>query len=95
MAALINLCDVVIANDSGPMHITNALDVPILSLHGPTDPKLQGPFGKNSDYIIDESLECIICNKLICPKNHECFYNLDENVILEKIKKLLAENEKN
>ena len=67
MAAIISKCNLVIANDSGPMHISAALGVPTLGIFGPTNPKAHGPYSPNSDYIIKEDLDCIICNKLVCP----------------------------
>lgn len=92
MAALISKCDILIANDSGPMHISTAVGTPVLSLHGPTNPKLQGPFGENHEYIIKSDLDCIICNLLECPKNHECFVNLNLEEVLDKVDKLIVKN---
>jgi heptosyltransferase I len=34
----------VIGNDSGPMHLAAAMDVPVLAIFGPTDPALYGPY---------------------------------------------------
>ncbi len=89
MTALINNCTLIIANDSGPMHISAALGVPTLGIFGPTDPEKHGPYSENSDYIIKSDLHCIICNKLTCPFNHECMKELDVNDILIKLKSLL------
>jgi lipopolysaccharide heptosyltransferase II len=93
MAALISKCNLIIANDSGPMHIAAALKVPTLGLFGPTDPKKHGPFSENSDYVIISDLHCIICNKLECPFNKECFYQMNTDEILEKCNKLLDKND--
>lgn len=92
MATCIKYCDILIANDSGPMHISTAVGTPVLSLHGPTDPKLQGPFGDKHEWIHKDDLDCIICNLLECPKNHECFLELDNNDILGKVELLLNKN---
>jgi ADP-heptose:LPS heptosyltransferase len=93
MAGLISLCDLVIANDSGPMHIAAAMKVPTLGIFGPTDPKKHGPYSSNSDYIIKDDLHCIICNKLVCPYNQECMKELSPNHLLSKVENLF--NEKN
>jgi len=37
--------DLVIANDSGPMHFAAAIGVPVLAVFGPTDPGRTGPYG--------------------------------------------------
>ncbi|MFA3781931.1 glycosyltransferase family 9 protein [Melioribacteraceae bacterium 4301-Me] len=93
MAAIIAKCKFVICNDSGPMHISVALDVPVLALFGPTDPILQGPFGEKHEWVNLEELDCIKCNLLKCPKNHECFLNLPINKIMTKVDLLIKKNE--
>ena len=85
LAALISKCDLVIANDSGPMHISAALGVPTLGIFGPTNPKAHGPYSPNSDYVIKEDLDCIICNKLICPYKHECMRELPVEKVIQKL----------
>ncbi len=85
MASLINECEIVLANDSGPMHISAALGKSTLGIFGPTNPKNHGPYSENSDYVIKNDLFCIICNKLECPYNHECMKELDVNKVLQKL----------
>jgi lipopolysaccharide heptosyltransferase II len=88
LSALIKYCDIVIANDSGPMHISAALGIPTLGIFGPTNPKAHGPYSPNSDYVIKEDLHCIICNKLECPYKHECMTQLPVEEILTKIARM-------
>lgn len=92
LAAFISLCNVLIANDSGPMHISTAIGTPVLSLHGPTSPRMQGPFGEKHEWIQLSKLDCIECNLLECPRNHECFRNLPIEHVLEKIQNLISKN---
>jgi heptosyltransferase-2 len=42
-AALIEACDLFVTNDTGPMHLAFALDVPTVAIFGPTDPRRAGP----------------------------------------------------
>jgi ADP-heptose:LPS heptosyltransferase len=84
MAGLINNCGLIVANDSGPMHIAAALGVPTLGLFGPTNPQMHGPYAENSCYVIKKDLFCIICNKTECPYKHECFINMDVNNVVDK-----------
>ena len=35
---------IVVANDSGPVHIADALDIPLVGVFGPTRPEIVGPF---------------------------------------------------
>jgi len=88
MSAFIKHCNIIIANDSGPMHIAVALGIPVLGIFGPTDPKGHDPYSSNSGYVIKEDLFCIICNKLICPYNHECMKELDDGKILSEFEKI-------
>lgn len=86
MVALISNCKVVIANDSGPMHLTAAIGVPTIGIFGPTNPYAHRPFSNNSYWVRNENLECIQCNLRECPKNHECMKELDPQLVIEKLK---------
>ncbi len=92
MSGLISKCNLIIANDSGPMHISAALGVPTLGLFGPTDPQKHGPFSSNSDHSIVSNLHCIICNRLVCPYKKECFHQMDVKIIVDKSKQLHTNN---
>lgn len=48
LPGLIAQADLVVANDSGPMHIAAALQRPVLALFGPTNPLYSGPYPLNS-----------------------------------------------
>ncbi len=74
------------------MHISTAVETPTLSLHGPTNPKFQGPFGSNHEHILLEEVECKICHLLECNKDHECFKNIKNEYVLEKIENLFKKN---
>ena len=89
MAGLIKCCDLVIANDSGPMHISAALDIPTLGLFGPTNPLAHGPYSDKSDFIVRKDLFCINCNKQDCPYHHECFVDMPVQDVVSKVQVLL------
>ncbi len=89
LAGLISQCKLVIANDSGPMHIAAALGVPVIGIFGPTNPTNHKPYSEKSDYVIKEDLHCIKCNLLDCPFNHECMKELNPDYFISKIKILL------
>ncbi|WP_433969996.1 glycosyltransferase family 9 protein [Tunturiibacter gelidiferens] len=49
MIALIRRAGLVIAGDTGPLHLAATLERPIVGLYGPTDPSRNGPYiGDNS-----------------------------------------------
>ncbi len=45
-AAVVGACDVMISNDSGPMHIAVTQDVPVVAICGPTHPRYTPPVGE-------------------------------------------------
>jgi heptosyltransferase-1 len=45
LKALLMRADLVVAPDSGPLHLAAALGTPVVGLYGPTDPARNGPYG--------------------------------------------------
>ncbi len=60
LAALLERCDLVISGDSGPLHMAGAVGTPVIALHGPTDPALSGPVGKDAT-VLRLGLWCSPC----------------------------------
>jgi heptosyltransferase I len=50
---LIDGCNLIIAPDTGPVHIARALDVPVIGLYGHTNPWRIGPYRKYEELWID------------------------------------------
>jgi lipopolysaccharide heptosyltransferase I len=48
MIALVRRAGVVIAGDTGPLHLAAALERPVVGLFGPTDPARNGPYGTDA-----------------------------------------------
>ncbi len=76
LAELISLADLFITNDSGPMHITNALRVPLIAIFGPTDPRITGPFHQPSA-VIKKEVPCWPCSYRACPFDHRCMTEIE------------------
>jgi heptosyltransferase-1 len=45
LIALTRRIDLLIAGDTGPLHLACALGKPVVGIYGPTDPRRNGPFG--------------------------------------------------
>ena len=77
----------IISNDSGPMHIAAALQIPTLAIYGPTDYRYSHPY--NTKYkIVTKNLECAPCAKRVCPlKTHACMKEISSVDVIEAIEK--------
>jgi|SRR5579859_752166 len=60
LVALLERCDLVISGDSGPLHIAGAVGTSVIAIHGPTDPELSGPVGKEAT-VLRLGLWCSPC----------------------------------
>ncbi len=89
LSALIAQCSAFLANDNGPQKIAMALNVPSLTIFGPTNPLTINLNRKPQISIRDESLFCIACEKKLCPYKHECMTRVDVGAVLEKINVLV------
>jgi heptosyltransferase-1 len=47
LMALLRNARAVIAGDTGPLHLADALGTPVVAIFGPTDPGRNGPYRKN------------------------------------------------
>ena len=66
MAALIEKLDLLITNDTGPMHIGFAMETPTFALFAPTDSNLCGPYKINHAVVIQKPQTCIPCLRKSC-----------------------------
>ena len=89
LADLIGRSRLMITNDSGPMHIAAAMGVPTVSIFGPTDPGLTGPYGPNHS-VVSSKVECVGCGKRQCPSKLECLHSITADQVLAEARKLLA-----
>lgn len=79
LGSIIQSLDLLVTVDSGPMHMAAALDVPVLALFGPTDPRRTGPFGRRIHVVQRSDLTCVPCHSRQClrkEKDHACLYGL-------------------
>ena len=80
LAALLSKAKVLVTNDSGPMHIAAALNVPVVAIFGPTDPGRTGPYGKGH-IVVRKEIPCSPCFKKYC-RDLLCM----ESVSVEEVK---------
>lgn len=83
VAALIHLCDVLLTNDSGPMHIADALGTKIVALFGSTNEIVTGPYSTGK--VIHKHAECSPCYQRTCPIDFRCMKGIEADEVYEKI----------
>ena len=64
MAALLERCGLFVGNDSGPMHVAAALDVPVLALFGPGAPAKTAPYMPPDRFVaLTNAFPCSPCRQ--------------------------------
>jgi len=86
--ALLEKADLLITNDSAPLHIASILDKKVLAIFGPTDPKEYGPFNKGGA-ALQKPLVCVPCEKAHCVFDYECMRFLKKERVFETAKAIL------
>ncbi len=88
MVEWLRLCQLMVTNDTGPMHVAAALGKPLVALFGPTEPRRTGPYRQlNSVLRID--LPCSPCLKSYChyEKPNECLNAISPATVFEFARK--------
>ena len=91
MVEWIRLSQLVVTNDTGPMHVAAALGKPIVALFGPTSPKRTGPYGQ-LDRVMQLPLPCVPCMKSECryDKPFECLRAIAPGQVITRVRQFLA-----
>ena len=86
LAALLTLVNVVVSNDSGPLHIAAAVGAKTVGLFGPTSPELTGPPPAPHVRLLFGSIGCPVpCYRQWCPVNL-CMRQLTPERVIETIR---------
>jgi heptosyltransferase-2 len=70
LMAVLARCDVVVANDSGAMHVASAVGRPVVAIFGPTDERATAPLGPHT--LVRHDVWCRPCLLRACPIDHRC-----------------------
>jgi ADP-heptose:LPS heptosyltransferase len=88
LAAVLSRCDILIANNSGPLHLGGAVGLPTVSVMGPTDPARFWPMGTEQAVLRRSGLACSPCSRGWCGP-HDCLQGITVSEVLDAAQRLL------
>jgi len=93
---LLGRLDLVICNDGGPLHLAVTQGVKTVSIFGPVDPNVYGPYppGPRHRVVYRPDLACRPCYRQFrlppCPYERACLRELDAEAVMEACDDVLA-----
>ncbi|MBD3426356.1 MAG: hypothetical protein GF409_03880 [Candidatus Omnitrophica bacterium] len=94
-AALLSLFDVAVCNDGGPLHMAVALGLKTVSVFGPVDDKVYGPYPPGGDHRVITASEvpcrpCYTKFKLpVCENEMRCLKGIEPETVLKACVELM------
>jgi len=87
---LLATCQVFVSADTGPAHMALALDVPTVTIYGPTNP-VSWSLGPPTNLTVrSDHVPCIQCGRRVCPIGHDCMTQLSPDRVFELVQRLLS-----
>ncbi len=72
LVGVLSRLDLLLTNDSGPMHLASALGTPLLAVFGSSDWRETAPAGPARHRLVREGVACAPCMLRECPIDHRC-----------------------
>lgn len=92
LICVLSACDLVISNDTGPMHIAAVLQKPVVTFIGVADMRKTMPLGSKV-HVIRKEVPCSPCIKEECPRGDNiCLRLIEEDEVYEAAKALLLKH---
>ncbi len=88
LAKLLNQMDLLVSNDTGPVHLACALNRPVIAIYSPTDPTLCGPHKAKKAIVISRRPSCDPCLKRKC-RLPFCFLQIGVDEVYSQVRNLL------
>lgn len=91
LVGLLARARLVVANDTGPMHLAAALGTPVLALFGATDPEVSAPRGPGPIRLVMQPAPCSPCFLRDCTvEGHPCMTGIGVPRVLDEARRMLA-----
>ncbi|MFA5059098.1 MAG: lipopolysaccharide heptosyltransferase II [Candidatus Omnitrophota bacterium] len=91
-AALLARSSLVVANDGGPLHVAVAVRAKTVSIFGPVDEKVYGPYPAQGHEIVTKDLVCRPCYRqfrMARCEHHSCLNLITVDEVLRKVESIL------
>lgn len=89
LKSLMNRCDLLLGNDTGPRHLARALNVPIVTIFGPTFARWTAT-SYAAERILQIPVDCGPCHKQECPYGHlKCMTGVTVDMVFSACHQLL------
>jgi heptosyltransferase II len=82
LMAAVKRCAMLLTNDTGPMHIAAAFQVPVVAIFGPTDWRTTSPYGGHHA-LVRQPVDCAPCLLRECPIDHRCMTRISVDQVSE------------
>jgi heptosyltransferase-2 len=96
LMGVISHCQVVVANDSGALHLAAALGVRAVGIYGPTHERYSSPLTPYEDArtvtTLSEEVFCRPCFMSDCPIDHRCMKRIPTERVYEAVHRFLQES---
>ncbi|MCM8784198.1 MAG: lipopolysaccharide heptosyltransferase II [Candidatus Omnitrophica bacterium] len=90
LGGLFKRTELIVTNDTGPLHIAVAVGAKVLALFGPTASKITGPYGPGKYRVIQKDVGCTVpCYHLKC-KDNRCMKSITPDEVFAEVKKLVS-----
>jgi ADP-heptose:LPS heptosyltransferase len=91
--ALVEMANLTVTNNTGPMHVSAALKTPVVALFALTNPPEQwGPWRVPHRQLFHD-VPCRLCYSRICPYRHECLTLVSPERVAAAAADLLSQND--
>lgn len=85
---IVNRCDLMVTNDTGPRHIAAAFGVPVVTVFGPTHPEWTEIYF-DRERKVSVPVFCGPCQKKTCPLDHRCMTRVTPGMVFATSVQLL------
>jgi ADP-heptose:LPS heptosyltransferase len=86
LCAVLKRADMYVGGDTGIMHLAAFSGIPVVAIFGPTDPKVNAPYGP-AHTVVRKELPCSPCRDKNC-KERTCLTSITPEEVFEEVKSM-------